>query len=124
MNDPAKYEIHTDIRFDGLETMDLPKLVADCQHDWFNQSLCRVNESVVRLGIFKGEFHFHKHDREDEFFLVLEGELQIDLEEKTVELTRHQGILVPHGVTHRTRSAERSVVLMIEGDTVKPTGDD
>jgi len=124
VNDPTEYEIQTDIRFDGLETMDLPKLVANCQHDWFNQSLCRVNESVVRLGIFKGEFHFHKHDREDEFFLVLDGKLQIDIGEKTVELTRHQGILLPRGVTHRTRSPERSVVLMIEGDTVRPTGDD
>lgn len=124
MGEATNYEIRTDIRYGGLETIDLPALVEACEHDWFNQSLCRVNDSVVRLGVFKGEFHFHKHDREDEFFLVLDGELLVDFEEETVELSRHQGILVPHGVVHRTRSPERSVVLMIEGDTVEPTGDD
>lgn len=124
MSETTNYEIRTDIRFEGLETVDLPALVDACTDDWFNQSLCRVNDSVVRLGIFKGEFHFHKHDREDEFFLVLDGTFLVDFEDRTVELTRHQGILVPHGVAHRTRSPERSVVLMIEGDTVVPTGDD
>jgi mannose-6-phosphate isomerase-like protein (cupin superfamily) len=123
MGEATNYEIREDIRFDGLETMDLPALVDECQHDWFNQSLCRVNDSVLRLGVFKGEFHVHKHDREDEFFLVLDGKLLVDFEDETVKLRQHQGILIPRGVVHRTRSPERSVVLMIEGDTVVPTGD-
>ena len=123
MSEPTRYEIRTDIRYGGLERVDLPGLVAGCEHDWFNQSLCRVNDSVVRLGVFQGEFHFHKHDREDEFFLVLDGRLLVDVEDETFELARHQGLLVPRGVVHRTRSLERSVVLMIEGSTVVPTGD-
>jgi mannose-6-phosphate isomerase-like protein (cupin superfamily) len=123
MSDPTTYEIRTRIAFGGLERIDFPALVEACKYDWFNQSLCRVNGSVVRLGVFKGEFHFHKHDREDEFFLVLDGKLLIDFEDETVQLARHQGLLVPRGVVHRTRSPERSVALMIEGDTVVPTGD-
>jgi mannose-6-phosphate isomerase-like protein (cupin superfamily) len=123
VNRPTEYEIRTDVRFGGLETIDLPGLVEACEHEWFNQSLCRVNRSVVRLGVLQGEFHFHKHDREDEFFLVLDGTLLVDFEDGTVELTRHQGLLVPRGVVHRTRSPTRCVALMIEGDTVVPTGD-
>ncbi len=124
MGESREYEIRTDIPFAPLETIDVPALIDACRHDWFNQSLGRVNDSVVRLGIFQGEFHFHKHDREDEFFLVLDGKLLIDFEDRTVELTQHQGLLVPCGVVHRTRSPERSVVLMIEGATVVPTGDE
>jgi len=123
MSESANYEILTDIAFGGLERIDLPGLVEACEHEWFNQSLCKVNDSVVRLGIFEGEFHFHKHDEEDEVFLVLEGSLLMDFEDRTVELNQHQAILVPRGVVHRPRSPERSVVLMIEGDTVDPRGD-
>jgi mannose-6-phosphate isomerase-like protein (cupin superfamily) len=82
-----------------------------------------VNDCVVRLGIVKGEFHWHKHDREDEFFYVVEGRLFLDLEDRTVELTPRQGFMVPREVVHRTRAPERTVMLMIEGSTVTPTGD-
>jgi mannose-6-phosphate isomerase-like protein (cupin superfamily) len=124
MSDKADYVIQTDVAFGGLERIDLPAMVEACEHDWFNQSLCRVNDCVVRLGIFEGEFPFHKHDREDEVFVVLDGRLLMDFEDETVELGMHQAFLVPHGVRHRPRSPERSVVLMIEGATVNPTGDD
>lgn len=91
---------------------------------WFNQTLTRVNDSVVRVGIVKGEYHWHRHVREDEFFLVLEGELLIDLDgEPTVSLARHQGYTVPAGRLHRTRAAERAVIIMVEAATVTPTGD-
>src|SRR5204862_1091613 len=91
---------------------------------WFNQSLTTVNDSVVRLGILHGEFHWHKHDHEDEFFLVLDGELEIDIERGgTVALARHQGYTVPRGVVHRTRAVDKCVVVMIEKAGVVPTGD-
>jgi mannose-6-phosphate isomerase-like protein (cupin superfamily) len=82
-----------------------------------------VNDSVVRLGIVKGEFHWHKHDNEDELFYVVCGKLLIDLENRSVELTPQQGFMVPKGVLHRTRASERTVILMIEQDSVTPTGD-
>ena len=122
------YDIHTDIKYAGLELIDAGALAAACSEPWWNQSLCRVNDCVVRLGVFHGEFHWHKHEEEDEFFHVLEGLLLLDLRnesgmERTVELAPGQGLLVPRGAVHRTRAPERTVVLMIEGAGVVPTGD-
>jgi mannose-6-phosphate isomerase-like protein (cupin superfamily) len=81
-----------------------------------------VNDCVVRLGIMQGEFHWHKHDNEDEFFYVVDGRFLIDLEDLTVELMPKQGFTVPRGVVHRTRAPEKTVILMIEGAGVVPTG--
>ena len=118
-----RYAIHEDVKYGPLELVDAGALAAACTEPWWNQSLCAVNESVVRLGVFKGEFHWHKHDREDELFFVLEGRLLVDLEGRTVELGPRQGIVVPRGVVHRTRAAERTVCLMVEAATVVATGD-
>ncbi len=117
------YSLHTDVRFGPLETIDVAALAEACPEQWFNQTLCGVNDCVVRLGVLQGEFHWHHHDREDEFFYVVSGRLLIDLEDRTVELSPKQGFLVPRGVRHRTRAPERTVILMIEGSGVKPTGD-
>ena len=118
-----KYDIHSDVKYGPLEVEDVGRLVDECTEPWWNQTLCRVNDSVARVGVFKGEFHWHKHDREDEFFFVLEGKLLVDLEGRSVELGPWQGLMVPHGVIHRTRAPERTVVMMIEGATIVPTGD-
>jgi mannose-6-phosphate isomerase-like protein (cupin superfamily) len=120
---PTTYVINENIAHGALEVIDLGQRASECPHDWFNQSLALVNDSVVRMGIFKGEFHWHKHDVEDEFFFVLEGSLAIEFRDRTVELGPLQGIVVPHGIEHRPRSAVRTVVLMVEPSTVKPKGD-
>ncbi len=120
---PQPYNIHMDVKHGALELVDAGALGRSVTEKWWNQSLCRVNESVIRLGVFCGEFHWHKHDREDEFFYVLEGKLFIDLEGRVVELTPNQGFVVPKGAMHRTRAPERTVVLMVEAYTVTPTGD-
>jgi mannose-6-phosphate isomerase-like protein (cupin superfamily) len=117
------YSINLDVRYAPLEVMDIQSLVEATTEPWFNQTLSRVNDCVVRLGIFHGEFHWHRHDEEDELFYVLDGTLLVDLEDRTVELGPWQGITVPRGVLHRTRAAERAVVLMMEGAGVVPTGD-
>jgi len=119
-----EYVINTNVRFEALERIDVAQLERECEHPWFNQTLCRVNDSVVRLGVLRGEFHWHKHDNEDEFFFVVQGRLLIDLEDRTVELTPQQGVVLPRGIAHRTRSPERTVVLMVEGASVTPTGDE
>jgi len=106
-----------------LELVDLGALADACTDRWWNQTLCRVNESVVRMGVIQGEYHWHKHDKEDEFFYVISGRLLIDLEGRTVELAPRQGFTVPHGVVHRTRAPERTVILMVEPAGVTPTGD-
>jgi mannose-6-phosphate isomerase-like protein (cupin superfamily) len=118
------YDIHTDLKFGPLELIDAGRLADQSNQPWWNQTLCQVNDCVTRLGVFqKGEFHWHKHDREDELFFVLEGKLLLDLEGRTVELAPRQALLVPRGVTHRTRVEQRTVVLMVEAATVVPTGD-
>jgi mannose-6-phosphate isomerase-like protein (cupin superfamily) len=85
--------------------------------------MCDVNDSVVRLGVVKGSYHWHNHPREDEFFYVVEGQLLIDLEGRTVELSPRQGFVVSKGVLHRTRAPKRTVILMVENAGIIPTGD-
>lgn len=123
MDPDNKYVIQSDIKFGAMEKIDIDALQKACPHEWFNQTLCKVNDSLVRLGIFKGEFHWHQHDREDEFFYVVAGKLLIDFENRTEELVPMQGIVVPRGVQHRPRAPERTLVLMVEAATVTPTGD-
>jgi mannose-6-phosphate isomerase-like protein (cupin superfamily) len=120
---PTRYSINTDAKFAPLELIDVKALAAACREQWFNRTLCQVNDAVVRMGVLHGEFHWHKHEKEDEFFYVVEGLFLIDLEDRSVELRPGQGFLVPRGTMHCTRAPERSVVLMIEAATVQPTGD-
>jgi len=118
------YDIHLDVKFDPLTHIDLDAEAAAVE-PWFNQTLTQVNESVVRLGVIEGDFHWHKHDVEDEFFLVLDGQLLIDIEgADTVTLGRHQAYTVPRGVVHRTRAPVRTTILMVEPAGVVPTGDE
>ncbi len=117
------YSINLNIKYPPLTVIDIGKEAVECREAWFNQTLTKVNDCVVRLGILCGEFHFHKHDDEDEFFYVIEGRLLIDLENQTIELTPQQGFTIPKGIIHRTRAPLRTVVLMFEGAEVIPTGD-
>ena len=112
------YAVHLDIKFDALDVVDVPSLVEACTHQWYNQTLCKVNDSVVRLGVMQGEYHWHKHDNDDEFFFVLSGTFIIDLEGRSVALSPRQGFVVPKGVIHRTRAPEKAVVLMVETATI------
>ncbi len=116
------YETHLDVRFKPLEVVDVNALAQACTHKWYNQTLCAVNSSVVRLGVVQGQYHWHKHTDDDEFFYVVEGRLLIDLEDRTVELAPRQGFVVPKGLMHRTRALERTVILMVENAGIIPTG--
>ena len=124
------YATHVDILFPALEKIALDPLVDAVRDQWYNQTLVRVNDSVVRLGVMQGEYHWHQHEAEDEFFYVVEGRFLIDLEPGTdgvtpgriVELTPREGIVVPKGTVHRTRAPERSVILMVELASIVPTG--
>jgi mannose-6-phosphate isomerase-like protein (cupin superfamily) len=123
MDRQYNYNINLDAKFGFLELIDVPRLIAACKEQWFNQTLCQVNDCVVRLGVMQGEFHWHKHDEEDEFFFVLQGRFLIDLENETITLEPHQGYTIPRGVVHRTRAPARTAILMVEEGSVKPTGD-
>jgi mannose-6-phosphate isomerase-like protein (cupin superfamily) len=117
------YATYLDVKFAPLSVVDVPALVAACKDRWYNQTLCRVNDSVIRLGVMQGEYHWHKHDHDDEFFFVLEGHFIVDLEDRSVELQPLEGFVVPRGVLHRTRAPERTVILMAETSAIVPTGD-
>jgi mannose-6-phosphate isomerase-like protein (cupin superfamily) len=110
-------------KFGQAEIIDVSKLVRENREKWVNVNLTEVNDSIVRLGIFEGEFHWHKHNLEDELFFVLDGRLLLDLEGQTLELKPRQGYTVPRMTLHRTRAEEKTVVLMVEGNTVNPKGD-
>ncbi len=123
MNAETRYSIHTDVKFKPLELIDVQRLQKETKDQWFNQTLCEVNDCVVRIGVLQGEFHWHKHDDEDEFFYVVDGRFVIEIEGQSVELHPQQGFMVPKGVLHKTSAPVRSVILMIEGKGVIPTGD-
>ncbi len=118
----SPYETRLNIYYQPMEIVEEKKLADACTFQWYNQTLCKVNGSVVRLGVFLGEYHWHKHDADDEFFYVVEGQLLIDLQERTVTLDPRQGLVVPRGMLHRTRAPERTVVLMVENTGIIPTG--
>jgi mannose-6-phosphate isomerase-like protein (cupin superfamily) len=117
------YATHLDIRYPALEVVDVQQIADAVTDRWYNQTLCKVNDSVVRVGVIQGEYHWHKHDDLDEFFYVVEGTLLIDLSDRTIALTPRQGFVVPKGVVHRTRAPEKAIILMVEGAGIVPTGD-
>ncbi|MEY2573684.1 MAG: hypothetical protein QOJ87_1897 [Verrucomicrobiota bacterium] len=116
------YNTRLDILHEPLEIIDVPGLVDACADQWYNQTLCKVDESVVRLGVVQGEYHWHKHENEDEFFHVVSGQLLIDLEDRVIDLTPGKAVVIPKGVMHRPRAPERTVILMVERAGIVPTG--
>jgi len=123
MENQYNYVTKLDVKFEHLQKIDIPSMMEACEDKWFNQTLTKVNESVVRLGIVEGEYHWHKHDQDDEFFFVLQGQLFIDLENETIELNPNQGITIPKNVMHRPRAPQKTVMLMLETCNIQPTGD-
>lgn len=122
-NKAFPYVTNLDIFYKPLEVVDEKAIADACPHKWFNQSLCEVNNSVVRLGVVQGEYHWHKHTGDDEFFYVVEGRLFIDVEgDRTFELGPRQGVVIPKNTMHRPRAPERTVMLMVENSGIVPTG--
>lgn len=123
MGDKYGYKQNMEILFPHRALIDVNMLDAECKEKWFNQTLTQVNNSVVRLGVVEGEYHWHKHDDDDEFFFVLSGCLHIDLEDQTITLGPNQGTTISKGMMHRPRAPERTVMLMVETDTIDPIGE-
>jgi mannose-6-phosphate isomerase-like protein (cupin superfamily) len=124
------YATHLNVLFPALEKIELDPLVASVRDQWYNQTLVRANDSVIRLGVMQGEYHWHEHPNDDEFFFVLEGRFLIDLEPqedgitpgRVIALEPREGFVVPKGVRHRTRAEVRTVILMVETASIIPTG--
>jgi mannose-6-phosphate isomerase-like protein (cupin superfamily) len=124
MEKEYSYNQLMNIKYGHHEVVDVPEIVKTCTDKWFNQSLTKVNDSVVRIGIVEGEYHWHKHDDDDEFFFVLSGKLIIELEGKTIELNPNQGTTISKGVMHRPIAPEKTVMLMVETASIDPIGVD
>ena len=124
MEKKLDYKMQMDIKYDYLEKINVPEIVKNCTDKWFNQSLCNVNSSVFRLGIFEGEYHMHKHDHDDELFFVIDGSIILETEKGNFELGQFEGVCVPKGVMHRPIAKNKAVVLMIENTGIDPIGDD
>jgi len=123
MEKKFNYVTKLDIKFEHLQRIDIPQMVNECRDKWFNQTLTKVNDSVVRLAIVEGEYHWYKHTNDDEFFFVLEGKLLIDMEDRTIELNPQQGVTITKGLMHRPRAPEKTVMLVVETSSIQPTGD-
>jgi len=123
MDNKTIYNINLDVKYKHLEIIDINKIDIENNEKWFNQTLTEVNDSVVRVGILDGEFHWHKHDNDDEFFFVISGKLLIDLEGRTIELKPNQGVTITKGVMHRPRAPQKTIVMMIETNNIKPPED-
>lgn len=118
------YAIHYAPLYGVLETMDVAGLIERVEDPWYNQTLIQVGDVLVRLGVMQGEFHWHRHDEQDEFFFVLDGLFRIELDGRpSVELGPRQAFSVPAGLQHRPVVPVRSAVLMLEKAGVVPTGD-
>lgn len=120
--DTSRYLTLLNVAFEPGQAFDIADLVRENSHPWYNQTLCRVNESVVRLGVVQGEYHWHQHPEEDEFFYVVSGYLIIELEDRTIDLRPGQAVVVPKAVRHRARAPEPTVMLMVETAGIVPTG--
>ena len=116
------YETRLNVLYKPLELFDVRAVPGANDFKWFNQTLCKVNDSVVRMAAIEGEYHWHKHDEDDEFFFVLSGKLFIDLEGRTIELIPMTGTTIPKGILHRTRATEKTVMLMVETSSINPLG--
>jgi len=124
MNERLPYAMNMEVIFDGCELIDLPTLVDAVEDQWFNQTLTQVNDCVVRLGVMEGEFHWHKHEEEDEFFFCVDGIFVVETEETVFRLKPNQGVTIPKGVMHTTRTEGKAVILMVEKSSVIPIGDE
>lgn len=124
MKQKLNYNMQMDIKYDYLEKINVPEIVKGCTDKWFNQSLCEVNSSVFRLGIFEGEYHLHKHDHDDELFFVIDGSIVLETEKGNFELGQFEGVCVPKGIMHRPIAKQKAIVLMIENKGIDPIGND
>ena len=96
----------------------------DLIHDHWNPRVAgELNGQQVKLVKFKGEFIWHKHDHEDELFLVVQGEFDMELRDKTITIHENEFIIIPRGVEHRPVAKEEVLVMLFEPASTLNTGD-
>lgn len=98
------------------------ELVKKVNEIWEPMDVAFINETALRIAKVHGAYKWHTHQKEDEFFFVLKGNVFIDLEGKSVELKENEGFLVKKGTRHRSRTEEPAWVLLIEPTRTKTKG--
>lgn len=106
-----------------LERVDLKKVMKELKEAWMPIDVVKVNDSAVRCARIQGEYHWHTHRYSDEFFLVHDGKMLIQTVEGDVPLEKGQGVLVPKGMRHRSKSDKGATVLVFELQTTRKEGD-
>ena len=89
---------------------------------WSPKIVGEVNDALVKLVKFQGEFVWHHHDREDEMFLVIDGHLTMELRDRTLELGPGEFVVIPHGVEHKPRADRECSVMLFEPKSTLNTG--
>ena len=105
------------------DSLNLQQEAAALPDYWSPRVLGQVNDQYVKVAKLKGDLAWHKHDDEDELFLVLEGELRIEYEDRVVRLGRGDFHVVPKGTMHNPVCDEECLIALIETVTTKHTGD-
>ena len=106
-----------------MKTINLADKLAQFTSHWDPHVVADYNDNDIMVVRFQGEFPFHMHEETDDFFLVLAGEMQMDLDGESHRVTAGELFVVPKGVTHRPRSEQECQVLLIEPKGVPNTGD-
>ncbi len=90
---------------------------------WDPKIVGELNGQYVKLVKFKGEFVWHKHDKEDEMFFIIKGKFKMEYRDRTVEINENEFIIVPRGVEHKPVAEEEVSVMLFEPKTILNTGD-
>ena len=105
-----------------MEKVNLQEKVGLFEELWTPKIAGELNGQSIKLAKTKGEFVWHKHDDEDEFFLVISGTLTIKLREKEIQLDPGEFFIVPRGIEHKPVSEKEAHVLVFEPKKTKHTG--
>jgi len=107
----------------SIQKINLAEKFSTFADHWNPRIAGRLNGQLVKLVKFKGEFVWHKHDEEDELFLVTKGEFQMELRDRTIPVSKGEFIIIPKGIEHRPVAESEVEVMLFEPDTTLNTGD-
>ena len=106
-----------------IEAVNLTQKLTLFQEYWSPKVVGELNENYLKVVKVKGEFVWHKHEDDDELFLVLKGRLVIQLRDQDITLNEGDFLVVPKGIEHRPVAEDEAHVLLVEPKTVVNTGD-
>lgn len=106
-----------------IKSINLKEKASLIQDHWNPHIIAELNGQHVKLAKIQGEFVWHKHDEEDEMFMVLSGLMQIELRDKTITIHPNEIVVIPKGIEHKPQALEETTILLFEPATTINTGD-